>query len=318
MAESAARRAHVFCQHLVPNQTAEPSTLLTSNPTSCQDASGGMLRGKVAIITGSGRGIGAAAAKLFSKHGASIVVSDLDAKASQQVADDITASGGKAISVPVDITSPDAGNALVQATIMAFGSIDILINNAGFTWDGMIHKISSEQWESMLNVHCTAPFRLIQAATPYMREAAKREMESSPDGLASPRSIINISSTTGTHGNVGQANYATAKAGIVGLTKTVAKEWGPFNVRCNAIAYGSIATRLTASKEPGNTIAVGGKQVPLGIPQGDAAMEVLKSTLPLRRIGSADDAAGAMLFLACPWSEYITGQVLEVHGGAYM
>lgn len=181
----------------------------------------------------------------------------------------------------------------------------------------MAHKIKPEQWDAMLSVHCTAPFRLVQAAAPFMRDAAKKELESS-DGAARPRSILNVSSTSGTHGNAGQANYATAKAGVVGLTKTIAKEWGMFNVRCNALAFGFIATRLTGDKGAAS-IRVGGKDVPLGIPGGEAAADAAaEMMIPLKRVGTAEEGAGAMLMLCSPYASFVSGQTIEVTGGAFL
>ena len=181
----------------------------------------------------------------------------------------------------------------------------------------MAHKLRPEQWDAMLAVHCTAPFRLIQAAAPFMRDAAKKEMEAT-SAAARPRSILNVSSTSGTHGNPGQANYATAKAGVVGLTKTVAKEWGPFNVRCNALAFGFIATRLTGDKGAAS-ISVGGKTVPLGIPGGEAAADAAaEMMIPLKRVGTPEEGAGAMLMLVSPYSSFISGQTVEVTGGAFI
>ncbi|GFR40583.1 hypothetical protein Agub_g1163 [Astrephomene gubernaculifera] len=278
--------------------------------------SGGMLSGQVALITGAGKGIGEAAAKLMAAHGAAVVVADMDAGAAQHVAREIRVSGGRAVAVAGDVTAPDFPERVVGEAVANFGGLHILVNNAGYTWDGTIHKMSPEQWAAMLEVHCTAPFRLIQAAAPLMRDAGKAEIERS--GEARQRCIINISSTSGTHGNAGQANYATAKAGVVGLTKAVAKEWGPFNVRCNAIAFGLIDTRLTRAKEGGESIVVGGKTVHLGIPAASSHWEVLKPLVALRRVGSAEEAAGAVLALASPLLSYVTGQVLEVNGGSYM
>ncbi|CAL5220703.1 g2759 [Coccomyxa viridis] len=276
-----------------------------------------MLEGKVTIITGSGQGLGAAAAKLFAQHGAKLVVTDLDGSKAEQVAQEIKSQGGEAIAVAGDVTAADFPQRCVEATVQRFGTIDILINNAGFTWDGMIHKITPKQWDAMLAVHCTAPFRLIQAAAPVMRDAAKKELEESDQ--AKQRCIINVSSTSGTHGNAGQANYSTAKAGVVGLSKTVAREWGAFNIRCNAIAYGFIATRLTASKDDGASISVNGEKVKLGIPGGEAmAAAAAEMLIPLKRIGTPDEAAGAMLMLASPYASFISGQTLEVTGGAYI
>lgn len=308
-----ARRLEVLEGHLRSQQNGKPQE------SSCclgRGAPPHPLQGQVAIITGGGKGIGEAAAKLLAQYGASVVVADLDAAAAEAVAQAIHAAGGRAAAVAGDVTAAGFAERLVDEAVRAFGGIHIVVNNAGFTWDGVIHKMSDQQWAAMLAVHCTAPFKLIQAATPHMRDAAKHEMES--QGAAQPRSIINISSTSGTHGNAGQANYATAKAGVVGLTKAVAKEWGPFNIRCNAIAYGLIDTRLTRPKESGESIQVGGHQVPLGIPAADTYWQAVKAAIPLRRVGSAEDAAGAILMLAGPWSSYMTGQVLEVNGGAYM
>ncbi|EFJ48538.1 hypothetical protein VOLCADRAFT_60269 [Volvox carteri f. nagariensis] len=289
---------------------------MASSAATAHSGTGGMLEGQVALITGAGKGIGEAAARLLAAHGAAVVCADLDGTAAQMVAGAIQEAGGRAVPLAGDVTAPDFPERAVSEALRAFGGLHILVNNAGYTWDGVIHKITPEQWAAMLEVHCTAPFRMIQAAAVAMRDAAKMELERS--GVAKPRCIINISSTTGTHGNAGQANYATAKAGVVGLTKSVAKEWGPFNVRCNAIAFGLIDTRLTRAKEGGESILVGGKEVKLGIPSADGYWSAVKSLIPLRRVGSADEAAGAILMLASPYSSYVTGQVLEVNGGSFM
>jgi len=278
-------------------------------------AAGRQLEGQVAIVTGAGKGIGEATAELLSSQGASVFVCDIDARAALAVSDKIKSQGGRAVAVTVDITSPEAAVVIIEAAL-SLGGIDIIVNNAGFTWDGVIHKITPQQWQLMLEVHVTAPFRLVQAAAPYVREAAKKEIEQ--EGKARPRNIINISSTTGTHGNAGQANYATAKAGVVGLTKSIAKEWGPLNVRCNALAFGLIDTRLTRPKEDGETIHVAGQAVPLGIPGANQYWSAVKGSIPLQRSGTVQDAAGAVMMLVSPWANYITGQVIEVNGGAFM
>jgi len=277
-------------------------------------ARGRILEGQVAIITGSGQGIGEAAARLFAEQGAKVVVTDIDAKKSGAVADAINASGGQAISVPGDVTDAKFPDRIIKATIDAFGKLNILINNAGYTWDGMAHKITDEMWDAMLKVHNTAPFRLIRAAAPWMRDAGKAESDAGKP--VENRVIINISSTSGLHGNVGQANYATAKMGIVGLTKTIAKEWGPFGVRCNTIAFGYVETRLTQAKDKGAFMEVNGKKVALGIPGRDPSNASANAGLPLRRSASALEAAGSMLILASPYASYITGHTLEVTGGA--
>ncbi|RCH79231.1 hypothetical protein CU098_006348, partial [Rhizopus stolonifer] len=266
----------------------------------------GLLAGEVAIITGSGQGIGKSCAELFAREGALVVVTDIDAAKSDQVAADINAAGLKAISIPGDILDVSFPERLIEETVKAFGKINHIVNNAGFTYDGMLHKITDKQWDLMLAVHNTAPFKIIRAASKYLR---KKDDEN--------KSIVNVSSTSGLHGNVGQANYATAKAGIVGLTKTVAKEWGMFGVRCNTVAFGWVDTRLTRAKESGASIEVDGQKVSLGIPTGNknAAKINPYADIPLGRAGTADEVAGSVLSLCTPLNSYITGHTLEVTGG---
>ncbi|MCA9836620.1 MAG: SDR family oxidoreductase [Trueperaceae bacterium] len=267
---------------------------------------------QVVVITGSGRGIGAAAARQFAAQGAKVVVNDLNPEPAEVVVESIKKAGGEAIMVTGDVTASDFPELILGKTIDAYGKLNVLVNNAGFTWDGMIHKITDEQWQAILNVHATTPFRMIRAATPYLRDAAKADLESgkTPEN----RCIINISSTSGLHGNFGQANYAFAKMGIVGLTKTIAKEWGAFGVRCNAVAFGFIDTRLTQAKESGEVIEVSGTKVELGIPQKviDARND---RTIPLARPGTPEEAAAGILMMASPLASYITGHTLEVTGG---
>lgn len=272
----------------------------------------GMLQDHVAIITGAGRGIGAAAARLLAREGAKVVVSDLDGEPAEETVADILAAGGEAIAVVGSVTRAGFPEELMQKTMHTYGKINILVNNAGYTWDGVIHKMTDAQWQAILDVHLSAPFKLIRAAAPYMRDVAKQEMDAGH--TPEPRCIINVSSTSGLHGNAGQANYAAAKMGLVGLTKTVAKEWGRFGVRCNTVAYGFIDTRLTRSKTEGHTIDVDGQEVALGIPE--AMREMAKMLIPLGRHGTVEDAAGGILLLASPYAAYITGHTLEVTGGA--
>ncbi|KAI9311491.1 hypothetical protein BX666DRAFT_1995640 [Dichotomocladium elegans] len=265
----------------------------------------GLLVGEVAIITGSGQGIGKSTAELFAREGALVVVTDLDASKANEVAADINAAGGKAISVPGNVMDPEFPERLISETIKAFGKINHIVNNAGYTHDGMLHKISDKQWEAMLAVHQTAPFKILRAAAPYLR---KKDGEN--------RAIVNVSSTSGLHGNVGQANYATAKAGVLGLTKTVAKEWGRFGVRCNTVAFGWVDTRLTRAKESGTAIEINGEKVALGVPTGNRAGAVNPfADIPLGRAGNADEVAGSVMMLCSPLSSYITGHTLEVTGG---
>lgn len=271
----------------------------------------GLLEGQVAIITGSGRGIGAAAARLFAQQGAKVVVSDRDAEPAEAVVQEIVSAGGTALAVPGDITHPEFPNALVAAAVNAFGKLNILVNNAGYTWDGMAHKMSDEQFAAMMDIHVMAPMRMIRAAAPYMRDAAKQEQ--GEGRKPEPRCVINVSSVAGLHGNNGQINYSAGKAAVVGMTKTLAREWGPFGVRCNTVAFGFIDTRLTQAKETGEVIKQGDKEIPLGVPSHLRDMALM--IIPMARTGNADEAAGGMLLLASPHASYITGHVLEVTGG---
>lgn len=271
----------------------------------------GLLSGEVAIITGGGQGIGRSAALLFANEGAKVVVSDIDAKKAAVVVNEIKAVGGDAIYVAGDVGADDFPQTIVDATVKQYGKINHIVNNAGFTHDKMIHTMPDETYDIIMKIHVRAPFRLIRAAAPYFRVKSN-----TPEN----RSIINVSSTSGLHGNVGQANYAAAKSAVVGLTKTIAKEWGPFGVRANTIAYGLVHTRLTAAKEDGATIEIDGQKVALGIPaakQRAAATQNVNAfaDIPLQRGATADEAAAGMLFLASPLASYVTGHTLEVTGG---
>lgn len=284
---------------------------------------GKWLVGKTAVITGAGRGIGRAAAELFAAEGARLLVSDLDRKALEETAAEIRQGGAELNSLEGSVTDPEFPGRLAKRVEGTFGALDVLVNNAGYTWDGTVHKMTDEQWEAMVDVHLTAPFRLIRALAPAMRAAAKAELADT--GFARARKIVNISSTSATRGNFGQANYAAAKAGIIGLTRTLAREWGPFNIQVNCAAFGLIDTRLTQAKEggekfvvrpPGRAGSLDHKTtaIDLGIPS--AIREAALEAIPMRRAGTAGEAAGVILFLASPLSDYVSGQVLEVTGGA--
>jgi len=271
----------------------------------------GLLDDRVAILTGSGRGIGAAAARLFAAEGASVIVSDLDPAPAEETATAIRNAGGKVIVVPGDVTDAAFPAQLIKATLDAFGGIDIIVNNAGYTWDGVIQNMTDKQWYAMIDVHTTAPFRILREASRFIRDAAKKEQEAT--GRARPRKVINVSSVSGVYGNAGQVNYSTAKAGITGLTKTLAKEWGRYNVQVNCVCYGFIDTRLTAAKEQAETLERDGEKVALGVP--DMMRQMAPMLIPLGRPGTPEEAAGPMLFLASSLSNYVSGHVLEVTGG---
>ena len=269
----------------------------------------GVLDGKAAIVTGSARGIGRATAELLAEHGARVLINDLDGDVAEQTAGEI--KGDTAV-YSGDLTKEGAADELVQKAMDEFGQIDIIVNNAGYTWDGPIHKMSDEQFQAMLDIHNVVPFRVLRAAAPHLREPAKKERE---EGVENFRKIVNISSVSGTMGNAGQANYSSGKSGVVGLTKTLAKEWGQFKINVNAVAFGFVETRLTAAKEDSETIERGGQQVQLGIPS--QLREMGKMLIPLGRPATPEEAAGGVFFLCSPWSNFVHGQVLNVTGGQF-
>ena len=269
----------------------------------------GMLDGKVAILTGSGRGIGSAAAQMFAAEGALVVVSDLDPNPAEETASAIHDAGGKSIVVAGDVTDPAFPAQLIKATLDAYGGIDIIVNNAGYTWDAVIQNMTDKQWYAMIDVHTTAPFRILREASHFIRDASRKEQ--AVNGRANARKVINVSSVSGVYGNAGQVNYSTAKAGITGLTKTLAKEWGRYNVQVNCVCFGFIETRLTAAKESAEKVVRDG--VALGVP--DQMRQMAPLLIPLGRPGTPEEAAGPMLFLASPLSNYVSGIVLEVTGG---
>jgi 3-oxoacyl-[acyl-carrier protein] reductase len=269
----------------------------------------GVLDDKVAIVTGSARGIGRATAELLAAQGAKVVINDLDGDVAQQTASEIQ---GETAVFAGDLTQGDAADKLIGTAIDAWGKIDIIVNNAGYTLDAPIHKMSDEWFQKMLDIHLIVPFRVIRAAAPHLREPAKAERERGEEVF---RKVVNVSSISGTMGNAGQANYSSGKAGVVGLTKTLAKEWGQFKVNVNAVAFGYIETRLTASKDASNVAEIAGERVQLGIPdqlRGMAAM-----LIPLGRPGTPEEAAGGVFFLCSPWSNYVHGQTLNITGGQF-
>jgi 3-oxoacyl-[acyl-carrier protein] reductase len=269
----------------------------------------GVLDGKAAIVTGSARGIGRATAELLAEQGARVLINDLDGDVAEQAASEI---GGETAVFGGDLTQKGVPDALVQKAVDEFGQIDIIVNNAGYTWDGVAHKMTDEQFQAMLEIHTVVPFRIIRAAAPHLREPAKKERD---EGREVFRKIVNVSSISGTMGNAGQVNYSAAKAGVIGLTKTLAKEWGGFKVNVNAVAFGFVETRLTASKEEGGKIEIEGKEIDLGIPE--QMRQLAAAIIPLGRAATPEEAAGPVFFLCSPWANYVHGQVLNVTGGQF-
>ena len=272
----------------------------------------GQLDGKVAIVTGSGRGIGQQIALRLARDGASVVVNDLDEGSARETVAMIEALGGRATACNGDVTAADFGERIVKVAVDSFGGCHILVNNAGYTWDNVIQKMSDEQWYAILDVHLTAPFRILRAFVNHLRPAVEAEQKA---GKRVVRKVVNISSVSGVNGNPGQVNYSAAKAGIMGLTKTLAKEWGRYNVTVNAVAFGLIQTRLTQPLQAGEsgTIDVQGRTVKVGV-QGER-LAALNQMIPLGRGGTPEEAAGAVYLFCGPDSDYVSGQTLVVNGG---
>jgi 3-oxoacyl-[acyl-carrier protein] reductase len=269
----------------------------------------GVLDGKAAIVTGSARGIGRATAELLAEQGARVLINDLDADVAEQASSEIT---GETAVFGGDLTKEGVPDQLVQKAVDEFGQLDIIVNNAGYTRDAVAHKMTDAEFQAMLDIHTVVPFRVVRAAAPYMREPAKQERE---EGREVFRKIVNVSSISGTMGNAGQVNYSAAKAGVVGLTKTLAKEWGQFKINVNAVAFGFVETRLTAAKESGNVMTKDGEEIQLGIPEQMRQMAAM--IIPLGRPASPEEAAGPVFFLCSPWADYVHGQVLNVTGGQF-
>jgi 3-oxoacyl-[acyl-carrier protein] reductase len=267
----------------------------------------GELAGKVAIITGAGRGIGEQAALKLSEAGAQVVISDVDGDAARAAADGLP---GEAAVHTGDLTAPGACDAAIATAIEAFGKLDIVVNNAGYAWDGPIHKISDEQFQAMLDIHTVVPFRILRAAAPHLREPAKEDRAA---GREVYRKVVNVTSLAGMMGNAGQVAYSAAKAGCVGLTRALAKEWGQLRINVNAIAFGVIDTRLTAPVGTAGSVEVGERTIELGIPE--QARAGFKMMISLGAPGTPEQAARGIYFLCSPMSDYVHGQVLPVSGG---
>jgi 3-oxoacyl-[acyl-carrier protein] reductase len=267
------------------------------------------LTGKTAIVTGGGRGIGRAIVHRLVSAGANVLACDLDQQALQET--QASARNPERVAlICADLMEPAVPQQIVDAALEAFRSIDIIVNCAGFSWDSVIQKTSDEQFQAMLNIHVVAPFRLLRAASDYLRATAKREIAS---GQRVMRKVVNITSISGTEGNPGQAGYAAGKSGVIGLTKTLAKEWGRYNINVNAVGFGLIQTRMTQPLTPEGKINMAGKEIPIGVQP--AMLDSIAEACPLGRIGTPEEAAGAVLFFCSPLSDYVTGEVLICSGG---
>src|SRR5580693_7318925 len=269
------------------------------------------LNGKTALVTGSGRGIGRAIAIQLAAAGASVMLNDIDREPLLETGSAIDAAGGAVKAMPGDLTASDFPQKLVDATVAGFGSIDIIVNNAGYTWDNVIQKMTDEQFQAMLDIHLVAPFRVLRAASGWIREAAKKEIA---QGRRVMRKVVNISSVSGIDGNAGQAGYGAGKAGINGITKVMAKEWGRYNVNVNSVGFGFIETRLVQPLGERRDIEIKGKKIKVGIHQ--ATIDAVKTLCPLGRAGTVEEAAGPVLFFCSSLSDYVSGEILIVSGGA--
>jgi 3-oxoacyl-[acyl-carrier protein] reductase len=269
------------------------------------------LEGKAAVVTGAGRGIGRAIAEKLGEAGASILLVDVDELALEEARAALEGTGAQTAVISGDLTDVAFPSRVVERLIQEFGSVDIIVNNAGYTWDSVIQKTTDDQFQAMLDIHIVTPFRILRAASHWIRETAKKENET---GARTVRKVVNITSISGIDGNPGQAGYASGKAAIIGLTKTLAKEWGRYNVTVNAVGFGLIDTRLIKPIEDQATnISIGHKQVRVGM-QAQVREEVIKQ-IPLGRLGTPEDAANAVFFFCSPLSDYVTGEVLICGGG---
>jgi 3-oxoacyl-[acyl-carrier protein] reductase len=271
----------------------------------------GDLKGRTALVTGAGRGIGRAIALGLAQAGASVMLNDLDRDVVFETGALIDQAGGVAKAMPGDLTKDDFPDKLVSGTLTGFGSLDIIVNNAGYTWDNVIQKTTDEQFQAMLDIHVVAPFRVLRAASNWIRETAKKEQA---EGRRVMRKVVNITSISGMDGIAGQAGYGSGKAGIIGLTKVMAKEWGRYNVNVNAVGFGFIETRLT--QELGSEIDVQGRKIKVGVQEN--VREALRAQNPLGRFGTPEEAAGPVLFFCSSLSDYVTGEVLLCSGGSHV
>jgi 3-oxoacyl-[acyl-carrier protein] reductase len=271
------------------------------------------LQGKVAIVTGSGRGIGQAIAVKLASDGARVIVNDLDAAPAEETIGRIRQAGGEAAACLGDVTASDFGTRIVATALERFGGLDIIVNNAGYAWDNVVQKMTDEQWYAMLDIHATAPFRILRAAADHIREAAKKEKA---EGRRVMRKVVNISSIA-IYGQPGQLGYAAGKSAVIGMTKTMAKEWGRYNVNVNCVAFGLIHTRMTQPIGSGDAVArIGEREFKIGIQP--EFLEHMNRSIPLGRGGTPDEAAGAVYLMCIPESDYITGQMVLASGGFVM
>jgi 3-oxoacyl-[acyl-carrier protein] reductase len=270
------------------------------------------LTDKVALVSGSGRGIGRSIAHKLAAEGARVVVNDLDERPCLETVESIRAAGGTATPCIGSVNDPEFATRFVATALSEFSALDIIVNNAGYTWDNVIQKMSDAQFSAMLDVHVTAPFRILRAAFEPIRRFARLEAE---QGREVFRKVVNISSIAGLFGNAGQINYAAGKSALVGMTKTLCKEWGRYKVNVNCVAFGLINSRLTQPLgAAGAEIEVEGRKIAVGM-QPELLQAFATQMIPLGRAGTTDEAADAVYLFCTPESNYISGQIITVGGG---
>jgi 3-oxoacyl-[acyl-carrier protein] reductase len=270
----------------------------------------GKLSGKVALISGSGRGIGRALALKLASEGASVVVNDLDEAPALETVDEIRATGGNAVACIGSVSAKEFADHFVQTALSEFNGIDIIVNNAGYSWDSVVQKTSDEQFDAMYEVHVKAPFRILRAAAEPIRSFAKKESAERREVF---RKVVNISSMAATNGNAGQIGYSAGKAAVIGITRTMAKEWGRYKVCVNCVAFGHIATRMAQPLSDTSKIEVEGREIRIGI--NPNLLKSIDEAVPLGRGGTPEEGANGIYLLCIPESNYITGQLLLVNGG---
>jgi 3-oxoacyl-[acyl-carrier protein] reductase len=293
-----------------------------------------LLDGHVAIVTGGARGIGGATATLLAANGARVVIAEVDSAKSDQAVTDINEEFGPdtATAFVADLAAPDACDDLVAHTTAHYGGLDIVVNNAGYAWDSRVHAMTDEQFQAMLDIHLVVPFRLARACAPVFRAAAKADAEK---GVVRHRKTVMVSSMAGVWGLDGAANYASAKAGVLGLMRSLAQEWASMNVNVNAVAFGVIQTRFGLPQSDREVIETGGRTIQVGMPAKQAQRmgitadpdraptdaeiytpKPMPGLVLLGRSGTIEEAASSIFWLCSPLSNYVTGQVIPVNGGA--
>jgi 3-oxoacyl-[acyl-carrier protein] reductase len=272
---------------------------------------GGALAGRAAIVTGAAQGIGRAVVLKLASAGAAVLANDLDAEKLAMLRADVVAAGGACETLPGDVTAADFGERAVGACLEHFGDLHIVVNNAGYIWNARIVNHTDEQWYAMMDVHATGPFRLLRAAGRHFRDMAKSGR------IERTRKVVNVSSISGLFGEATQFSYSAAKSALVGMTRSLAKDWGRYNVTVNCVAFGFVETRLTQTFEKDvPEIAIGGRKLKVGLDEGQAAL--FRQLIPLGRAATTEEAAGAVYLFCLPESDYISGEVIAAAGGLRM